>query len=360
MMLAILAVPALAINLGIEHQRVLDSLNHRQAKELDSPGVEELLNKGWSLAGRWAAEFLNGHPEPSPAALRRIFDGFAPPPHGVKSKYGNFLEYPDYCFSGGAVKIGDGVYAVEATYFRDNETSAFLVVARNGEGSFESVWNIKDIAAVHYPSRDEIGRWKHLVAPAYYNGPLVISKLMPARPARNGNPRFLVDAYESAHGGTALAQLSIWEWTGREAMPLLVKNYHFARGFQTFQFDGTNLRVKTKDQSIFHSCGMCPQPVAFWRIADEVQDLGRTLDQVELKWLGDLIERIHQGKSTADLAAPAVVALLKKRLQSNWGMYDVCRVLSRESFELTMDEGRLVFHHRLRDGRPYFTSLVIE
>src|SRR5262249_49758764 len=93
-----------------EHRRILDQLNEKDAKgkvmELDEPRVPGLVRKGWDLAGVWAAEYLETHPKPSTRDLKRIFEGFAPKPRGVKSQYGNFLEYSDYSFEGSAVRVG--------------------------------------------------------------------------------------------------------------------------------------------------------------------------------------------------------------------------------------------------------------
>src|SRR5208282_663772 len=104
----------------------------------------------------------------------------------------------------------------------DFATGDFLVVARGKDGSFQPLWNIKDVAKQHYPQRDEIGRWAYHTRRAYYNGPLDVKRIIPVAPARSGHPRFIVDAVQNADGGTALGQLGVWQWTGTEAVPLLI------------------------------------------------------------------------------------------------------------------------------------------
>jgi hypothetical protein len=184
-------VTTLALDqLRAEHQHVLDALNAKNLEgrvlDLDDPGVPELLKKGWALAGAWAAAYFENYPTPSKRELEHIFDGFAPEPRGVKSEYGVFLEYHDHNFSGSAVRIGDAIYVVEASYFSNNSTGTFMVVARNHDGHFQALWNIKDLAEKHHAQRDEIGRWVRLVRRAYYNGPLNVDKILPLSPALSG------------------------------------------------------------------------------------------------------------------------------------------------------------------------------
>jgi hypothetical protein len=245
------ATPSLT-DLRAEHQQVLDGLNVKNADgkvmELDDESVPALVRKGWQLAGTWAAAYIEAHLTASARELERIFADFAPKPRGVKSQYGDFLEYSEYSLAGSAVRIGPSVYVIEASYGVDFRTSTFMVVARGQDGHFGALWNIKDLAEMHYPQQDEIGRWMHLVRRAYYNGPLNVARIVPLPRAANGHVRFLVDAYQAADGGTALAQLSIWEWDGAAANPLLVESYEYARNFDRFQFDGRTIRISTKEQ----------------------------------------------------------------------------------------------------------------
>src|SRR5215831_1462003 len=193
-----------------KHLDLLEQLNTKgekgQLMELDDARILPLLNEGWALAGAYAAQYLEYFPKASTRELESIFADFAPPPHGFKSRYGNFLEYDSYAFRGSAVRIAPSVYAVQASYGVEFLTSTFMVVGRNQEGHFQELWNIKDLAAEHYAQRDEIGRWLHLVSRAYYNGPLAVGRVLPLSPAANGHPRFVVDAYQGAGGGTILAQ----------------------------------------------------------------------------------------------------------------------------------------------------------
>jgi hypothetical protein len=373
--------------LRAEHQQVLNELNTKNSEgrvpDLDDPRIPELFKKGWSLAGAWAAAYLENHPTPSKRELEHVFDGFAPEPRGVKSDYGDFLEYHDYNFSGRAIRIGHGIYVVEASYFGNSSTGTFMVVARNHAGHFQALWNIKDLAEKHYGQRDEIGRWVHLVRRAYYNGPLSVDKILPLSRGANGHSRFLVNAYQSADGGTIAAQMSIWEWDGAEAKPILVKLYQYAADFGGFSFDGRTVRISTKEElGTFFSCGMCPEPRGVWtvRITPEgARDLGHRFVTPEIQWADELLSKIEKGEDTTNLADAKVVAALKARSKEveiedlalnparkskfTWGMLGQCRILrrgQRGAFELALDEGRLRLSYMLLNGRYYFTHVMIK
>jgi len=382
------SVTTLALDrLRAQHQSVLDALNAKSAEgqvlDLDDSRVPALLKGGWELAGEWAAAFFENNPTPSKHELEHIFDGFAPAPHGVKSKYGDFLEYPEYNFSGSAVRIADGIYVVQATYFRDSSTGTFMVVARNRDGHFQALWNIKDIAEKHYAQEDEIGRWAHLVRRAYYNGPLNVDKILALSPSANGHARFLVDAYQSADGGTTLAQMSFWEWDGAEAKSLLVRLYQRTFDYRGLQVEGNTVRVKTKeDLGLLDTCGMCSTPRGIWTIRvtpKGVRDMGHQFLMPEIQWADELLGRIGRGEDTTSLADAKVVEALESRIKHvqaedaalnlaqndkfTWGMLGECRILrrgQRGAFEVGLDEGRLHFSYELRDGGHYFTHVRID
>jgi hypothetical protein len=190
----------------------------------------------------------------------------------------------------------------------------------------------------------------------------------------NGYARFLVDAYQAADGGTTLAQLSIWEWDGAEAKPLLVKVYQYAADYRGFRFDGRTLRISTKeDTRTFFSCGMCAEPRGVWTVRitpDGIQDLGHRFLEPELQWADELISKIEQREDTTLVANAQVVAALKDCMQVpsheggfSWGMLAGCRILRRGqqgAFVVVLDEYRLRFSYVLRNGAHYFTDVRIE
>jgi hypothetical protein len=373
-----------------KHLHLLEEFNAKDEKgqlmELDDPRIPPLVNKGWGLAGAYAAQYLEYFPTASRRELESIFAGFAPPPHGSRSRYGNFLEYDGYAFRGSAIRISPSLYVVQASYGVEFLTSTFMIVGRNREGHFQELWNIKEVAAEHYAQRDEIGRWQHLVRRAYYNGPLAVRKVLAFSPAANGHPRFLVDAYQGADGGTILAQLSIWEWDGAQATPLLVELYQYAADFRGFRFNGKTLQIATKEETgTFFSCGMCQQPRGIWTLKITpagVENLGRRFLQPEVQWADELLAKVGKGADTTNIADPKVVGILRAKtdqiktehapvdkstssgtMKFSWGMLGQCHVLRRGqsgSFDLDLDEGRLHFSYVLRNGRPYFTRVRVD
>lgn len=370
----------------IEHQHILGQLNAKDSNgnvlSLDDPRVPALLKKGWGLAGEWAALYLEDNPSPTKHELDHIFDGFAPSPRGVKSEFGNFVEYHDYNFNGTALRIGNSAYVAYANYFTDTSTGSFMVLARNQGGHFQVLWNIKDVAEKHYAQRDEIGRWMHLVSRSYYNGPLEVDKVLALPPTANGHARFLVLANQSADGGTILSQLSIWEWDGTQANPLLVDLYEFAADNFNFHIDDMTLRIGTKERTqTLDSCGECAIPRGVWTIRvtpDGVQDLGHRFLTPEIHWADQLLTKIGNDEDVTESASPDVVEALMSHIKEteaedaklglaapkhfNWGLLEKCRVLSRGQqggFELSLDGAKMRFSYKLRNGKPYFRHLRI-
>jgi hypothetical protein len=372
----------------VQHQQILNAMNARdkdgKAADLDDPKMPSLLKAGWHLAGLWAAEYFDSNPRPSRRELDRIFDGFSPEPQGYKSKYGDFLEYRDYHFTGSAVRVGSDIYVVEGAYALDfPSTGTFMVVARDNNGHFRALWNVKDLAEKHYDSRDEIGRWMHLTRRAYYNGPLNVGMILPLPTATTGHVRFLVNAYQVADGSTQISQISIWEWDGMEANPLLIGLYQFALDKGGFHFDGKTIKIITKEEvSSFYTTSPDPEPRGSWTIRvkpDAILDMGRRFEKPELQWADELFSKIHKGDNVSDIADAKVTEYLKKRMKEvqsetlkripswdpnwfSWGELRECKILhrgQRGAFELSLDEGLFHFDYILRNGKAYFINVSI-
>ncbi len=56
----------------------------------EDPRVKILFNRGWALAGEWAARFFDANPQPSDSQLQHVFDQFGPAPDGIKSRTATF------------------------------------------------------------------------------------------------------------------------------------------------------------------------------------------------------------------------------------------------------------------------------
>ena len=102
-----------------------------------------------------------------------------------------------------------------------------------------------------------------------------------------------------------LAQLSIWEWDGAQAKPLLAQSYEFSLDYGGFHMDRRIIRIKTKEPlEVISSSSPSPDPWAVWtiRIApDGVQDLGRRFLQPEIKWADELLSKSNHKDSTVAL-----------------------------------------------------------
>jgi hypothetical protein len=258
--------------------------------------------------------------------------------------------------------VGEGVFVVESAFFRDLESGTFIVVARNRDSRFHAVWNVKDLAHKHYASRDEIGRWYYLARRSYYDGPLNVDKIIPLAPTAGGNVRFLVDAYQSADGGTTMAQLSIWEWDGFRVKVLLIEPYQHLSGDSDIRMSGDMIRVATKEQTkVIYTCGQCDEPKGIWRIRvsrDGVHDLGHSFLTPEIHWTDALLSTIGDEHNASSQATSTVINTLKKN-QTGWGMLNSIRIIRRGErgiFEVNTDEGKLLLGYVKHNARPYFTS----
>lgn len=214
-----------------------------------------------------------------------------------------------------AVQLSDGVHATYAVSVAFPQNGTFFVVARNDTGRFAVRWNVKDVAARRQSDDDEIGQWSRMDF-AWGYGPLrgEIGRLPPSR---TGEPRFYVDAEGAAPaGGTWNKQLSIWEWNGQEALPLLARSYAVSVDTGPVVLDGATLVIPTKDSyKTFYSCGQCPEPQVLWTVQvtpDGVRDLGKKHVTPELQIVDELFDRVLRGKRSGDIASARAAATLRR------------------------------------------------
>jgi hypothetical protein len=343
-------------------------------KASEDAGFAPLLNRVWPLVGEWAATYLNSHPAVSPEELAKAIEALDPRRDCKETDHGCFEEYH---LEATAVQLLAGeraAYPVAVIYPR---SGTFFVVARTGATGFRVPWNIKDLATEHYPSGDEIGRWAYLDFP-WNNGPLAGS-VHALPPSRSGQPRFYVDAWAMAFGGaTTPKQLSIWEWNGAAAVPLLIKVYLVYVETARIEAVGDLLRVHTKGEyENFYSCGMCPEPEVIWTVRvtpDGVQDLGREHVFPELQLVDELWNRLGNGRSTADIASPQVVRVIRQldlamRRESGGSPFDeslgmlferkIVREGNREMLHFSAENlcSELRFEIDRSKGRPDFTRV---
>jgi hypothetical protein len=188
-----------------EYETVLGQVPGQFEECCDRPKARELLNRTWALVGAWISSYLNDHPGASGDEL---------------VVWGNKLTG-----STSAVQVASGqraAYVVAANVtVADVPISTFFIVARNADGRFEVVWNVKDVAE----KGDQLGSWAELSQAFVFNGPLT-GTVHQLPPSRTGAARFYVDARANpASGSNTPKQISIWEWTGKQPVALLIGDY---------------------------------------------------------------------------------------------------------------------------------------
>lgn len=288
----------------------------------------------WASVGDKAAAFLDAHPDAEPAQLSAE------------------LKATDLDVD--ALKLAPSVWLVAGSYPKNG---TFFIVVPDAQGRHRVQWDIKTLAQTHFARRDDIGKWGWTES-GWGDGPL-LPAIGIAIASRDGHPRFWVDATSDADaGGTYAMQISVWEWNGREAVPLFVKSYQTS--FDTGPGEKTPelLTLHTKGAfKTFFSCGACVDPEMVWRIEiapGGVHDRGAKDVVPELRQFDDLADRIVHKRPTANLASPAAVSAIRKRLDDDdtyaLGMLTEWK-LTKDVLQLEFDKGALRL--RIRDG--YFT-----
>jgi hypothetical protein len=166
-------------------------------------------------------------------------------------------------------------------------------------------------------------------------------------PSREGRSHFfyLEDYYRHEAGCGETIRLSIWRWLGRNAVQRFAKEYPSFCEAEEPRFDGGILHVYVKREykmavSVAASAGRATD----WRIAvgpHGVTDLGETPEQPETDLIDELMYRIAKGAKAEKLAAPAVIAFVRKHIAKPGVRFDT------RSFPL--DYGRSRVTRRARD-----------
>jgi GNAT superfamily N-acetyltransferase len=244
-----------------------------------------LLDREWSLIADWVAAHLNSHP----AATAKEVEAAIP--------------QLDATLEGSVIELSPHTFVVAANRV---EIGTFFIVSRDST-EYRSVWNVKDFAATHDGRDDGISHWS-----AHGESPL-FGEVGALFGNENGNSRFYVDATYQGEGITVGKQLSIWEWNGAAAAPVLMGNYTYSLdSTEGVTFDGKLLRAHTKEDDFktFFSCGGCPEPPGEWNIritSDGVEDLGRRRLTPELDLIDNLYYRIQRRMPVSNMAAPDVI-----------------------------------------------------
>jgi hypothetical protein len=232
-------------------------------------------------------------------------------------------------------------------------------------------WDIRTPAR-QGSSQTELAAWAGIV-PGIHGGPLG-GRVLALPPTRSGRPRFLIEAIEHALMGLEVpGQISVWEWTGSEAVPEFIRGY-VTTGMSGAKLRGDRIRIPTKESTrMFYTCGSCDEPQGAWtlRITPEgVTDLGHTFNEPLLKLADDLLDRVARHQDASSLASIAARASLAKILADardqeepednlGLGMLTDWKVHGRGDhrlLDLQTDRVHLLLTIRQRFGKDYVTA----
>jgi hypothetical protein len=298
----------------------------------------------------WVAAYLNAHP----AATAKEVEAAVP--------------QLDANLGGSAIELSPHVFVVAA---QSDETGTFFILSQTA-GVYKPAWNVKDFAVTHDGRDDAISHWSVNGTDSLFG---TIGALFDNE---NGNRRFYIDATYRGQGGTVGKQLSIWEWNGVAATPVLMGDYTYSLdSAEGVTFDGKLLRAHTKegDFKTFFSCGGCPEPPGEWTIrisSRGVEDLGHRRLAPELDLIDNLYYRIQRRMPVSNMAAPGVVLKLTDAIDAlpknpdASDNYELLGMLMDWKVEhqdqhmriciLTDNPGRYLFTLVRRSGKWFFTQ----
>jgi hypothetical protein len=285
----------------------------------ERPQYRQARERLWTLVERWTLGYLDAHPDADAGAITADLATLA-----GKQEW----------FTPSAVRLAGKrsgnhsavVVSLEAGF----SGGTFFIVAPTPARRFAVAWSIRPVAEMNYAFGNELGAWAFLV-PAVHDGPLG-GRVLPLPPTRTGRPRFLIDAITHAGMGMEVpAQLSVWEWTGNQAVQELIKSYRTTYDVHSIKRAGDLLRVGTKEEANwFYSCGSCDEPKGIWTlrvIPDGVRDLGHTFEE----------------------------PLLKAAMLGSWR---ISPAGSRRALDLDTDDWHLVLTFEKRAGTDYATAVA--
>lgn len=260
----------------------------------------------WDVVGDWTVAYLETTPEATPDDVAQKIEEL-------------------YALSANVTQLVSGEHAIYVAAVCAQEGSddlakngTFFLITRTGKTAFRVAWNIKEVAGKHYESHDEIGYWAY-VGFAYSDGPLIgdVSKLPPNR---KGNPRFYIDATAMAFAGGFPKQISLWEWNGHEAIPLLIETYHISTSTPgEVAFDGELLTIPMKkNYKMFWGCGTCEGATIIRTIKvtpDGISDLGQVYAYPEEKLVDDLWDALLHKKNAEHIASPDAINTLRQIIE---------------------------------------------
>jgi hypothetical protein len=142
------------------------------------------------------------------------------------------------------------------------------------------------------------------------------------RPCPDILTRFYLAAYYSQWaGGTIGEQISIWEWTGKEARAQCIKPYSVSIDAPgQIKLKGNLLIIGLKaNMKTFMSCGSCIEPEATLTLkitSTGVENLGLIFKHPEYKYFDELFYRIQKRQDIQSMVAANVIRKLRQSIRS--------------------------------------------
>jgi hypothetical protein len=310
------------------------------------------LSRFWTLLQQWTTEYLNTNPRASA--------------HEIESDLKLLVEQEDLVPSAARLN-GDAVVVSLQWDFRGD----VFVLSRTPPQPFAVTWTVGAQAAKS-PADERLAPWLG-TEPLIHAGPLAGS-VLPLPPSRAGRPRFLIDAIQQSGMGLLVpGQLSVWEWTGSEAVPQVIHGYVTLGG--SAHLEGDRLLVPTKEElKRFFSCGSCDDPEDTWTLRvtpDGLTDLGHSFHEPLKHFVDDLLDRVIRGQDTSAMASSSARAQLVKIIETErpagsqgddirFGMLMGWKVRAHGNhrvIDLESDQLRLRLTVEQRHGKPYVTAV---
>jgi hypothetical protein len=275
---------------------------------LDRPEMPAQIDRWWAALRRWtAARFDRLGPQAAAtlaADVRRL-----DPDHDVQ-----------------AVPLGGGDILVSAR--RHGHGTAFILDAQDGR--YRSRWALSDIGRSPplAPAFRRLASWAATAALGDCLVELGCSSLaadsigvLPS--GANGAVRFYVQGtYFREMGATAGGQLSVWEWDGQAARPLLVNDFFYMiddENVPVLTVDGPVLTLRIKGNfRHFFACGGCEGRQMLWRFQvgpNGIRELGGESLVPEIDLIDEVVDRLLRGADVAALSDAAPAEYLRRQIR---------------------------------------------
>jgi hypothetical protein len=272
------------------------------------PVPVDLLGKAWQAIGLWSLDFLNSSPDANVSQLIQRIEELNKLPKN-EDKWQAFKLYTD------AIRFDDGtrtVFVLSANFSRRGNVIIFQKI--NTE-PFRLAWSIKDTARAS--KNHNINVWDD--ATDIWGGLLTgYADLLPK--TSKGHPRFYLAA--TTHpwaGGTIAKEISVWEWTGKKAVPQFTSFYDDSIDSPgDIKLSGNLLKIGLKaEPKTFITCGSCVEPQATWNLKitpTGVEDVGTDFKQPEYKYIDELLYRIQKRENVRSMASGCVATMLRRAM----------------------------------------------